>query len=140
MKRGRVADPNVWHVEMADANGDGSLEVVHISSGGGVTVRSRDGSVLDRHRAAGYLSRFPLCPYPGRSDPEHIVTCRHGVVEVLDFEAQIVARLDAPEAGDFSLARGIPGIPGTYVSASGLARVLPRAYNPCVLGVYSWRE
>jgi hypothetical protein len=101
-------DSNVWHVEMADANGDGSLEVIHTSSGGALTVRGRDGSVLGKHRGASYLSKFSLCRYPGRSDAQHIVACRDGAIQVLDFEGDTVARLDAPEAGDLGHARATP--------------------------------
>jgi hypothetical protein len=110
------ADSNVWHVEMADANGDGSLEVIHTSGGGGLTVRGRDGGVLDTHPrgprcrlgAAGYLSKFSLCRYPGRSAAQHIVACRDGAIQVLDFEGDTVARLDAPESGDLGHARATP--------------------------------
>jgi hypothetical protein len=115
----READSNVWHVEMADTDDDGSLDVIHSSSEWGLTIRGRDGSILQENRGIANFYKFSLCRWPGSSDAQHLVTCGDGRIAIVDFEGQIVARLDAPAAHHLGEARAAsvkldPGAPALF--------------------------
>ena len=104
----RMPDSNVWHVEMVDADGDGSPEIVHSNAGGEMNVRDRQGNVITQARPGPYLSGFSLCRWPNAESSEYALVSEDDVIWVFDFGGKTVTKLDAPRCGRLGLARAVP--------------------------------
>jgi len=88
-------DGNVWHVEIVDVDGDGRPEIVHSNAGGEITVRNRDGNVLNRNKPSSYFSHFSLTQWIGKNR-QYALLASDDKIWVFDFDATVVAQLDAP--------------------------------------------
>jgi hypothetical protein len=106
-KRWNRPDGNVWHVETADTDGDGRLEIVHSNAAGQMTIRDSQGNVLRRAEPAGYFSDFSLCRWPTRSSRQYALSAEDDTVWLYDFQGQTAARFDAPQAGTLGTAFGV---------------------------------
>jgi hypothetical protein len=102
------SDGNVWHVEIGDTDRDGKPEIIHSNAGGEITIRDATGSVVKRAQPPEYLSDFSLCPWPGRTDPKHILYATGGGLLIIAFDGTTKTRLPAPDCDRFGHARGIP--------------------------------
>jgi hypothetical protein len=99
---------NVWHVEMADTDGDGKLEIVHSDAGGEIVIRDAQGNLLRRGRPAAYFSHFSLCRWPGKKDRPYALLSEDDAIWLFDFDGKTVAQFKAPRAGSLGDARGLP--------------------------------
>jgi hypothetical protein len=106
--RWRQSDGNVWHVEMADTDGNGSLEIVHSNAAGQITVRDGYGKILSRARPAAYFSGFSLCRWPSKTDRQYALLSGKDAIWLFDFQGRTVARFDAPGSPFLGQARGLP--------------------------------
>jgi len=95
-------DGNVWRVEIVDVDRDGRPEIVHSNAGGQITVRDRDGHVLNRNKpfpndpeSTSYFSHFSLTQWIGKNR-QYALLAADDNLWVLDFDATVVAQLDAP--------------------------------------------
>lgn len=100
-------DGNVWHVEMADANGDGQLEIIHTNAGGVIKVRDAYGNVISESSTPVYCSDFSLCRWPTKKDREQVLVSDQGGIWLLNYNGATVKRFDAPGCPDQGAARGI---------------------------------
>ncbi len=107
-KRWKQPDGNVWHVELVDTNGDGSLEIVHSNAGGEITVRNRQGGIISRSDPAAYFSDFSLCKWPSKEDRQYALLSEDDTIWLFDFDGKAVAQFDAPKCGTLGHARGVP--------------------------------
>ncbi len=105
----RQPDGNVWHVELADADGDGTLEIVHSNAGGEMKVRDQQGAVVRQARPGSYFSHyFSLCKWPSKEGGEHALLAENGTIWVFDFTGKTVTQFNAPQCGRLGHARGVP--------------------------------
>ncbi len=104
----RQRDGNVWHVEMADTNGDGQLDIVHSNAAGEMKVRDRNGNILSQARTAPYFSSFSLCRWPTKTDRKYALLAEDETIWLFDFGGKSVAQFQAPECGKLGHARGVP--------------------------------
>jgi len=106
-RRWNRPDGNVWHIETADTNGDGRLEIVHSNAAGQMTIRDSQSSVLSRAKPAAYFSDFSLCRWPTKSSRQYALSAEDDSVWLYDFQGKTAARFDAPQAGTLGNAFGI---------------------------------
>jgi len=106
-RRWRKPDGNVWHVEIADVNGDGRLEIVHSNAAGQITIRDGQGNILSRAKPTAYFSGFSLSRWPDKNAPQYALLAENGALWVLDFKGKTVRRMDAPRAGSLGHVRGV---------------------------------
>jgi hypothetical protein len=108
-QRWRAEGGNVWHVELADLDGDGRDEVLHSNGGGELTVLDGAGRRIRRVKpqVAGrvYFDKFAVCRWPSRKDPPRVIHGAQGAFFVLDGEGRKLARLKAPGAGGYAAPR-----------------------------------
>ncbi len=107
-KQWRQPDGNVWHVEIVDTNGDGSLEIVHSNARGEIKVRDAQGKVISRANPAPYISAFSLCKWPTKKDREYVLLAENDTIWLFDFSGKCIAELEAPRCGTLGHARGVP--------------------------------
>lgn len=107
-KKWRKRDGNVWHVEMVDTDGDGTLEIVHSNAGGTMTVRDRKGDVIRRERLGPYFSEFSLCSWPTKSDRIYALLAEDDTIWLFDFDGTTAAQFNAPRCGKLGDGRGTP--------------------------------
>ncbi len=88
-------DGNVWHVEMVDTDGNGSLEILHSNARGEMKIRDAEGNVLSSTRPPGFLARFSLCNWPDKTGPQRVLHLDGDKLTVLNFDANVVAKLQA---------------------------------------------
>ncbi|MFQ5664338.1 MAG: FG-GAP repeat domain-containing protein [Terriglobia bacterium] len=93
-------DGNVWHVEIADVDGDGRGEILHSNARGHLRIRDATGSVVREYDLEPYLADFSLTRWGEDLEPKHLVTTDDQTIYVIDFEGNIVAELEAPESID----------------------------------------
>jgi len=108
--RWKKNDGNVWHVEITDTNGDGRPEILHSCAAGEMVIRDASGAELLRQRPpTGYFSHFSLSAWPDRgATPLRVISGSAGSVQVLDFQAKVLANLTAPDAPQLGAARATP--------------------------------
>lgn len=95
----RQDDGNVWHVEMVDTDGDGTLEIVHSNAPGQITIRDRRGTIISQvspHVPGLYLSNFSVVRWPRTHSRPSLLVPGDGKVWLLDFEGNKVVELAAP--------------------------------------------
>lgn len=73
-------DANVWHVEMADLNGDGHKHIVHSNACGQITVRDKQGKVISKHEPEPYFSYFSLIRWPDANSPERLLQVEENAI------------------------------------------------------------
>jgi len=93
--RWRQDDGNVWHVEIADTDGDGKAEIVHSNAAGQVGIRDANGKVLRRVQTQGYFSQFSLVEWPRQRTG--LVHAGDGVTSVVGFDGAVRASLPTPD-------------------------------------------
>jgi len=91
-------DSNARHVEIADINQDGNLEIISSNSRGSIKIRDKDGNILSDVKPAIYFSKFAICRWPSSKDREYIITSRKDEkVYILDFNGKTIAKYNAPK-------------------------------------------
>lgn len=100
-------DGNVWHVEMADLNGDGHKYIVHSNAGGQITVRDKQGKIISKHKPAPYFSHFSLIRWPDANSPERLLQVGENAIWILDANAKVLAKLSAPNSGDLGEGKAV---------------------------------
>lgn len=101
-------DGNVWHVETADTDGDGRLEIVHSNARGEIKVRDARGNTVKQGKPAAYFSHFSLCRWPGKQDRQYALLAEDDTIWLFDFDGSSVQKFSAPECGTLGHARGVP--------------------------------
>jgi len=102
-------DGNVWHVEMLDTDGNGTLEIAHSNAAGQLTVRDASGRILNQWEPSSYFSDFSLCAWPTRHDRQYALSAEDDTIWLLDCAgARTAATFDAPDAGELGEAYGTP--------------------------------
>lgn len=100
-------DGNVWHVEMADINGDGHKNIVHSNAGGQITVRDKQGKIVSKHKPEPYFSHFSLIRWPDASSPERLLQVGGNAIWILDVNAKALAKFSAPNSGDLGEGKAV---------------------------------
>jgi len=96
-KKWRQPDANVWVVELVDINGDGSLEIVHSNAAGKITVRNRQGKIINQTKPSTYFSEFSLCRWPTLRDRKYILIYDEDeAIKILDFDGKTKKQFNAP--------------------------------------------
>jgi hypothetical protein len=106
-KRWRQPDGNVWHVELADTNGNGNIEIVHSNAGGGINVRDKNGNIISRARGDSYFTDFSICKWPSKNDREYVLHCEKNTIGLYDFNGEVISRFVAPDCSEYGHARGV---------------------------------
>ena len=101
----KKSDLNVWHVEMFDANGDGSLDIVHSNASGKIVVRDSEGGIISSTRAHQYISKFSLCRWPARIGKEYPLLAENSSIWLFGYDGRIVERFNAPQGDVLGHAR-----------------------------------
>lgn len=98
-QRWRQPAGNVWHVEIADIDGDGRGEILHssVEYRGSWVIRDAMGKELHRDDAATHLSDFALVRWRGKEGAVRVVTAADDAVFVMDLKGRKVAKLTAPD-------------------------------------------
>jgi tetratricopeptide (TPR) repeat protein len=79
----RKPEHNVWSVELADVDGDGSLEILHSRASGELVIRSGSGEVLATRRFSERLGDFALeTSREPRAAPALVFSGRRGIHRV----------------------------------------------------------
>ncbi|HUE15569.1 MAG TPA: VCBS repeat-containing protein [Planctomycetaceae bacterium] len=99
-------DGNVWHVQIVDVDGDGKPEIVHTNSGGELTIRDQNGTVIHRFKTEIYCSDFSLCVWPTQKSSPKLLAMGNGRVCVLDFMGGIAGRYQIPPSARSAGTRG----------------------------------
>jgi len=91
-------DSNAWHIEMADTNQDGNLEIISSNSRGSIKIRDKEGNILSDVRPKIYFNKFTISRWPSPADREYIITSRKDEkVYILDFNGKTIAKYNAPK-------------------------------------------
>jgi len=103
-RRWRQPSGNVWHVEIADLNGDGRAEILHTGGSSDLTVLNGNGATLATWSSPDSrldLSKFSLVSWPNRGGLPHVIVPGANVLGLLDGSGKLAAVFDAPQAKDF---------------------------------------
>ena len=103
-RRGAV---NVFSVAVVDTDADGTLDIVHSHIGGrqqGVRIRTADGEILHTLRPG--FADFSMTPWPTTDGLPHLFGAARGMVRVVNFLGEEVAKFDG--AGIGRSMRGSP--------------------------------
>lgn len=111
-------DGNVWHVEIADIDGNGQKKIVHSNAAGNITVRDIKGKIISKTKPNPYFSHFSLIRWPNATAPERLLLAEENTVWIFDTGANVLAKFAAPDSG--SLGKG----QGVIISVNGKKRVL----------------
>lgn len=96
---------NVFTVEVADVDGDGTVEILHSSHGDGIVIRDAGGTQL---RTLDVTSGpFSLTRWPALGDQQWIAHSGNGTLDLVDFAGELRGRLPLP-VGGFSVNQAIP--------------------------------
>jgi hypothetical protein len=104
----KQSDGNVWHVELVDTDGNGSLEIVHSNARGQITVRDAKGNVIRRSKPTPYFSDFSLTTWPMKNSKKYALLAEDDTIWVFDFDGKTITQYNAPLSGRLGEARGIP--------------------------------
>ena len=114
-KKWEQSGRNVWHVELADTEGDGRPEIVHSNAAGQITVRDMQGKIIRQTKpnAVGlkrppYFSHFSIARWPSKKGSESLLVPDGDALWIIDFQGFKMALLDAPHSNESGEARGIP--------------------------------
>lgn len=99
---------NVWHVEIVDTTGNGSMHIVHSDASGAMTIRDVTGSIVKRSKPRPYFSDFSLCPWPTSTSRSYALLSEDEIIWLLDYDGSAVAQYPAPGCGSLGHARGVP--------------------------------
>jgi tetratricopeptide (TPR) repeat protein len=80
----RVAEANVWDVELADLDGDGTAEILHSRAKGDLVVRTADGSLRSARPMPEDLAHFALEQKRAADDPAVVVYGREQGIHRFD--------------------------------------------------------
>ncbi len=105
-KQWEFSDGNVWHVEIADLDGDGRKKIVHSNAAGEIKVRDSQGKVISKSRPTPYFSDFSLIRWPGSGSPQRLLLAEDNAVWIFDDKANVLAKFLAPDAGTLGFGRG----------------------------------
>lgn len=123
---------NVWHVEIADTNRDGKPEILHSNAGGFLTIRDMKGKTVIpakimfyykfsqelKKKDHIYFGFFSLCRLAEDSEIQKILLAEKDRTNIIDFNGNILYKLNAPESKNPISSFGLP------------VRLLP-PYNKC---------
>lgn len=99
-------DGNVWHVEIADVNGNGQKKIVHSNACGNITVRDKQGKIISKSKPEPYFSHFSLIRWPTASSPEQLLQVDENAIWILDTSANTLAKFPAPDSGALGEGKG----------------------------------
>lgn len=96
----RQPELRVWHVEIADPEGNGQNEIVYSNSQGRLCIRSVQGQLLREIPTEAFVGFFSICRWPDSSGKWCLINNnkREGV-QLLDFQGKIVATFFTPDRG-----------------------------------------
>lgn len=98
-ERWKQSDSNVWHVELVDTDGNGSLEIVHSNACGIMTVRDAHGEIISCSEPAVYLDDFSITAWPTKHSKQYALQAGKKSIRVLDFNGKTIAKYSAPLSG-----------------------------------------
>ena len=98
-------DGNVWHVEIADVNNDGNLEIVHSNASREITVSNKNGDIIKKSKSAQHFTKFSVIAWPNKTSKKLLLLSEAKLIWLLDFDGKVVAKYDAPDC-DLGEARG----------------------------------
>jgi hypothetical protein len=107
-KQWNKSDRNVWHVEIVDTDGDGTVEIVHSNASGLLKVRDKKGDVVSSSQPGSYMSKFSLCRWPSNGATQYALLLGEETLWLVDFKGNTVAKLNAPGCTNLREARGTP--------------------------------
>ena len=129
-------DGNVWHVEIADIDGKGTLGIVHSNAGGEITVRDLSGKILKQKQPGPYFSDFTLCSWPTLIDRKFPILAEDDQIWLFDFDGSILTKMPAPDSGSQGNAYGTPFV-YSKDGKNGLAVLVNLTmWNQAILYVY----
>ena len=102
----KFSDGNVWHVEIADLDGNGQKKIVHSNASGNITVRDKQGKIISKSKPKPYFAHFSLIRWPDVSGPERLLLVEDNTVWIFDAGANVVAKFPAPNSGSLGKGKG----------------------------------
>ena len=101
-------DGNVWHVEIAAADGRLGDVILHSNARGQLTIRDSTGKVVGRYSPEIYLANFAVTAWSDAPSRNKLVAADSGFIYVLTMEGKTIARLPAPASGMMAQPKGTP--------------------------------
>jgi len=99
---------NIWHVEIADTDGEGRMRIVHSDAGGNMYVRDADGNVDAQSQTSAYFSEFSLCRRPDSNNQSYCLLAEDDLIWMFDYNADVAKTYPAPYCGSLGHAYGTP--------------------------------
>ena len=107
----KLLGANIWHVEIADTEGDGKPKIVH-TDGAQLAIRDAGGKLIRRvspGKDLGFfrtlLIEFSLCHWPDQKSPRKILSIGRKLVGsdliLWGFDGQVVGRYSLPDSNKF---------------------------------------
>lgn len=107
-KKWEKPDANVWHVEFADTNVDGKLEIVHSNAANQITLRDKQGNIIRQKRLLHHFTDFSITQWPDKKGKKYVLFSDNDKIWLIDFAGNDIAKFDAPHSHTLGHARGIP--------------------------------
>lgn len=104
----REGGANVWHVEITDITGTGTMQIVHSDAGGTMTVRDAKGNIMKQSKPGPYFSHFSLCPWPALTNRSYALLSEDEIIWLFDYDGSVAAKYPAPDCGSLGHAHGTP--------------------------------
>ena len=99
-------DGNVWHVEIVDVNNDGKLAIVHSNSASTITIRNKNGDIVNKSSPVQHITDFSIINWPDRQNKKVILASEDKLIWLLDFEGKTIAKYEAPLCHNLGETRG----------------------------------
>jgi len=114
----RYGDGNVWHVEVVNDGVHPEPVIVHSNGRGVLTIRDKNGKVLQRNPTEVYLGNFSLVSWGPGNRRDKLITADADHVYIISLDGKTIATLTSgiSEKGGKAITYGIPleTTAGTY--------------------------
>lgn len=111
-ERWKESGGNIWHVEIADIDGNGNPSIIHNDASGQLIVRNAQGDVVRRlgggtsgkslNFSTAFVTSFDICRWPNVNSPQRVVVPRGEGLTILDENGTQLATFKEPHVGFMS--------------------------------------
>jgi hypothetical protein len=98
-KEWQQPDGNVWHVAVADTDGDNKAEIIHSNAGGDLTVRNALGNIVVNAEPESYFSHFSISMWPEEPGVTYAIIVDSNILYAFNYDGTTAKKIDAPNCG-----------------------------------------